>query len=428
MRKVSALLMAGVLAFSLVGCGGNSDSDNKTTSDTSKKATSSETKKEDEHIKCDLTVWSPSEDQSPDYGEWLQTQCKAFAAEHPNWEINFKYGVTPEGDAAKVITQDVDAAADVFMMSNDQLTNLLPAKAVARIGGETEKYVKETNTQAIVDSLTVDGALYGVPFTSNTWFMYYDKSVFSDDDIKNLDTMLKKGKVSFPITNSWYLSSFYLGNGCTLFGDGTDADAGIDYSGKKGSDVTDYIVDLLANKNFVVDVDGSGIAGIRDGSVKAMFSGSWDYAAVKKALGDNIGVAQLPKYTLNGEEKQMYSFAGSKALGVSANTKNPEVAVALAKYLGSPEAQKSHYEARNIVPCNTELLKDSVFEKDILVKAQNDTINNTSFIQPFVAPMANYWIPTDNFGKSLRNGEVTHKNAAESTEAWNKNMNTSAVN
>ena len=108
MRKVSALLMAGVLAFSLVGCGGNSDSDNKTTSDTSKKATSSETKKEDEHIKCDLTVWSPSEDQSPDYGEWLQTQCKAFAAEHPNWEINFKYGVTPEGDAAKVITQDVE--------------------------------------------------------------------------------------------------------------------------------------------------------------------------------------------------------------------------------------------------------------------------------------------------------------------------------
>ena len=51
----------------------------------------------------------------------------------------------------------------------------------------------------------MDGNLYGVPFTTtNTWFMYYDKSVFSEEDIKNLDTMLEKGVVSFPFTNSWY--------------------------------------------------------------------------------------------------------------------------------------------------------------------------------------------------------------------------------
>ena len=49
--------------------------------------------------------------------------------------------------------------------------------------------------------------------------MYYDKSVFSEEDVKNLDTMLEKGVVSFPFTNSWYLPAFYVGNGCTLFGD-----------------------------------------------------------------------------------------------------------------------------------------------------------------------------------------------------------------
>ena len=73
-----------------------------------------------------------------------------------------------------------------------------------------------------MDSLTVNGELYGVPFTTNTWYMFYDKSVFSADDVKNLDHMLKKGKVSFPLVNSWYLPAFYLVNGCTLFGDGTD--------------------------------------------------------------------------------------------------------------------------------------------------------------------------------------------------------------
>ena len=32
--------------------------------------------------------------------------------------------------------------------------------------------------------------------------------------------------VSFPFTNSWYLPAFYFGNGCTLFGDGTQEELG----------------------------------------------------------------------------------------------------------------------------------------------------------------------------------------------------------
>lgn len=427
MKKLPAILMTAALVLSMAACGSKPAETQAPAGETTGGAGETTAAAEEEEITCDMLVWSPSEDQSADYGNWLQTQCEAFAAEHPNWHITFSYGVSAEGEVAKLIAQDVDAAADVFMMTNDQLTDLLPAKAVARIGGETEAWVKENNSQTMVDSLTVDGALYGIPFTSNTWYMYYDKSVFSEDDIKCLDTMLEKGVVSFPLTNSWYLASFYVGNGCTFFEDGYNAEAGIDFSGDKATAVTDYLVDLRDNKNFVVDVDGSGIAGLRDGSISAMFSGSWDYENVKGALGDNMGVAQLPTYTLNGEQKQMYSFAGSKAMAVSSSTEYPQVAVALAKYLGSAEAQKSHYETRNIIPCNEELLQDPLFAEDALVKAQNDTVANTSIIQPFISPMANYWTPTDNFGKSLRNGEVTHDNAAEATEAWNTNMNTSVV-
>ena len=64
-----------------------------------------------------------------------------------------------------------------------------------------------------------------------------------------------------------------------------------------------------------------GLSGLRDGSINAMFSGSWDANAVKEALGDNMGVAALPTYTLNGEEKQMTSYAGSKAIGVNPYSK-----------------------------------------------------------------------------------------------------------
>lgn len=298
-KRAVAVLLAGVMTFGLAascltGCGNGSDNGGTE--------------------KVRLMVWSPSEDQSKDSGEWLQTCCEAFAEEHPEWDITFVYGVMDEASAAGQVSQDPEASADVFMYANDTITTLTDAKALVKIGGIYKDEVEATNSQEILDTITVDDYLYGVPYTTNTWFMFYDKSVFSEDDIKNLDTMMEKGVVSFPFTNSWYLPAFYIGNGCTLFGDGTDESAGVDFSGQKAVDVTNYLIYLANNPNFKIDADGSGIAGLRDGSIEAMFTGSWDANGIKESLGDNMGVASLPTYTLNGEEVQMYAYAGSKAI------------------------------------------------------------------------------------------------------------------
>ena len=291
---LTGIMTVTLMAAGLTGCGSN-------TAD-----------KETEKVR--LMVWSPSEDQSKDSGEWLQTMCNNFAKEHPEWNITFVYGVADEASAADQVAQDPEASADVFMYANDRITSLTDADAVAKLGGKYKEEIESTNSEELLDSLKVDGELYGVPFTTNTWYMFYDKSVFSEEDVKNLDTMLQKGTVSFPFTNSWYLPAFYLGNGCTLFGDGTDESKGVDFAGEKAVDATNYAIDLAANPNFIIDADGSALAGLRDGSVKAMFTGSWDANAIKEALGDNMGVTSLPTYTINGEEKQMLAYAGSAAI------------------------------------------------------------------------------------------------------------------
>lgn len=156
-----------------------------------------------------LMVWSPSEDQSKDSGQWLQTSCEQFAKLHPEWDITFVYGVADEATAANQVAQDAEASADVFMYANDTLTIMTDAGALVKFGGKYREEIESTNSKEVIDSVTMDGELYGVPFTTNTWFMYYDKSVFSEEDIKNLDQMLTKGVVSFPFTNSWYLPSLY---------------------------------------------------------------------------------------------------------------------------------------------------------------------------------------------------------------------------
>ncbi len=370
-----------------------------------------------------LTVWTPSEDQANDSGNWLDKELTAFKEAHPEWNITFKTGVCPEGDALKTIQTDPEAAADVFMFANDQIPDLLTAGALARFGGSTLEQIQKQNSQTTLNTVSYNGGVYGVPFTGNTWFMYYDKRVFTEDDVKSLDTMLEKGKVGFPLSNSWYIASFYVANGCTLFGEnGDNADAGFDFSGDKAVAVTNYLVDLASNPNFV-DANGLTPSTLADGTLNCLFSGTWDYQSVVEAIGEeNVGICAAPTYTLNGEEKQLKAFAGSKAVGVNPNSKYMEAAVALAAFLGSTQAQKDHYDLRNIIPTDTSITVD-----DALAKAQMDAMSFASIVQPLQANMGQYWGPAENMGKELVAKTVTHDNAAEKTEDMNTSMNTAGV-
>ena len=433
-KKVLALLLTTSMVATLVGCGGKEDT--TTTDDTNTEDTDTEEEDiEDADADADsdadadteaaadepwsgtITVWSPQEDQ--DAG-WLSAQCDAFNEAHPDWDITFEYGVCPEGDAKTNVTADVEAAADVYMYANDNIPGLVAANALAELGGSYLDYVTSTNSESMAASVTYNDAVYGFPFTSNTWFMYYDKSVFSEDDIKSLETMLEKGKVAFPVSNAWYYQAFYVANGCTFFGDGTDESAGIDFSGDKAAAVTNYLIELLNNPNFMDDTDcAAGLAGLQNGTVNAVFSGTWVTDDVKEALGDNMGVAALPTVTIDGNQGQMKAFLGSKAIGVNPNAENPQVAMALAAYLAGEESQKAHYEMRGILPANINVDVTG----DAVAEAVADTMVVSSIVQPLTSKMDAYWQDYCNIGKLIVSGEITSDNAAEQTEAANTAMN-----
>lgn len=366
-----------------------------------------------------LTVWGPSEDQAKS-SSWLPTMEKQFEKAHPEYKITWKNAVVSEGDAGTTVKQDPSAAADVYMFANDQLGTLLGAQAIGEVSDDAKAQIKKQDDDAIIKSVTgTDGKIYGVPFTGNTYFMYYNKSKFSSDDIKSLDTMLQKGKVSFNLGNSWYLPAFYTGAGMTLFGkDASNAKDGIKMDSAAATDVTKYLVDLVKNPSFVVDNDeGAGLAAMQNGTVDAIFSGTWSAADVKKALGDNYAAAQLPSFTTSaGETYQMKAFYGSKAVAFNPNSKYPQAAAEFATYLGSTEAQKAHYTMRQIVPTDKSLA--STYKNDPAAVAQNDTIANTSTLQPTIAAMGNFWDPCKTFGTAIVNGDVNAGNAQAKAQAW----------
>ena len=405
MTNIKKMLGAGLAVATLFGFAACGSSTTSTASSDTKTAK--------------LTVWAASEDQAKG-DSWLPTMEKAFQKAHPEYKITFKNAVVAPPDASKTVKQDAKAAADVYLFANDQLGDLVQAGAIGELSDDAVAQVKQQDAEPLIQSVTAqDGKMYGVPFTGNTWFMYYDKSKFTDEDVKSLDKMLEKGKVAFNIANAWYLPGFYLDGNMTLFGPkSNDGKAGIKLSDKAAA-VTKYVAKLIQNKNFVMDNDeGAGLAAIQNHTADAFFSGSWQANDVKKALGDNYAAAQLPKFKTEAGEFQMKSFAGSKAVAYNPNSKAPEMAAKFAAFLGSKESQKKYYELQNTIPSDKSLA--DIVKGDPAAVAQMNTIANTSVLQPTVPEMGGFWDPTKTFGTSLAHKEINDGNAAAKTADWAK--------
>ena len=376
--------------------------------------------------KITLKVWASSEDHA-EYG-WLQQMEETFAEAHPEYNITWVNELCTEGDAGSMVTSDPAAAGNVYMFANDQLHALINAGALTRLGGDYLEQVKQDNSQVLVDTVTyTDGNVYGFPMTNNTWFMYYNKSIYSEEDVKSLDTMLEKGIVTFPMTISWYNGSFFFANGGKVFGDhGNDAAAGIQFGANNGGYETALtMIRIAEHPNFRVDESGLGIAGMKTGEVAACFSGGWDYYGLREQLGDDLGAVQLPTVEIGGSQKQLKAFAGSKAVGVNPHCSNPKAATQFAAFLASVEGQKLRYDMRGVIPAAKALAEDESVKSNCAAVAEINTMANCAVVQPFLPEMGQYWTPVSNFGSMVINGEVNESNYKDQVDLLMEALNTS---
>ncbi len=421
MKKIIAMLLALVMALSLVACGGSEPAETKPAAD-APAAEAPATEAAPEAIT--LKVWAPQEDQGDDT-KWLNQMLVKFEEAHPEYEITWDLGVCGEGDAGNNVKTDPTAAGDVYMFANDQIGTLVQAGALSKLGGAYLEQVQNDNSQTLLDTVTYsDGSVYGFPMTNNTWFMYYNTDIFTAEDVKSLDAMLAKGKVAFQWGTGWYNGTFFFANGGKLYGDaGNDAAQGVTFGGEAGYAAAAKMVECFATGNMVDDKNGSGVSAFKAGEVGAIFTGSWDFAGLKEALGDKLAATQLPTTTINGQEAQLKSFAGSKCVGVNPNAKFPKAAMQLAAFLASEEAQLARYEIRGIIPSHKNLSTNEAITSNIVAVAEMNTMNNTSVAQPIIPEMGNFWTPMGTFGGAITTGEVNADNVQEQVDLLNDQLN-----
>ena len=355
-RITSILALVMALMLCLTACGGKTtDGGNTTTPGTNDGASTANTLEGT----YDIVVWVSEIDGMK---ELTAAQIDAFEAANPGVVINATVEGISEADAATQMITSVEDGADIFCFAQDQLTRLVMAKALNPLGQGTAAKVTEMNDAGAVAAATVGGQLYCYPLTSdNGYYMYYDKSVISEDKLDSLEDLIAaceaSGKLfSMEAQNAWYTASFFFATGCVS--DWTTDDSGKftavndTFNSAAGLAAVKGMQKLLLSPAYNNSAAADAFAAAVPSAV--VVSGPWCAADVQKILGENYGATDLPSFTVDGKEYHLGSFSGNKLMGVKPQTDAKKAAVLqqLALYLTGEECQTQRFTQFNWGPSN----------------------------------------------------------------------------
>ncbi len=306
----------------------------------------------------DITVWVAAE---------IVDLTKAQIEEYNNTNalgIKFNATVEPvsEADAATNMITDVEAGGDIYCFAQDQFARLVQAGALAKLGVKAAETVAAANTAGVVSAAKSGEAMYAYPMTAdNGYFMYYDKSVVKEESIDSLEAVIADCEAAqkyfaFEMnTSAWYAASFFFGTGCVS--EWTMSDDGKDFVSV--TDTFNSPAGLIAAKGMKKLVDSkfhlssSSGAEFSNGAA-VVVTGTWDYKTVEGILGENMGVADLPSFEVDGAHYHIGSFNGCKLMGVKPQVDAVKAAALhqLAQYLTNEDCQMDRFEAKAWGPSN----------------------------------------------------------------------------
>ncbi|MDC7294547.1 extracellular solute-binding protein [Butyrivibrio sp. DSM 10294] len=417
-KKIGAIALSAAMGITaLTGCGseaGTAANTTNTANTTNNTDTTQPAATETQDVT--LKIWVPEEEV-----DITDQMVKNFDEAHAEFNITYEIAVVGIDEAPQALETDADTAADIFYTPSGGVGDLVGKGLLLPITKDIDQ-LKADLPESAINAVTVDGLTYAVPFSPNTFFMYYNKDLFTEEEVKSLDVMMAKDlgdgmwNFSTQLTNSWYAEMFFLGNGCTLFGaDGQNA-ADCSFNDANGFAAGEYMIDLAANSKYLEDADGVGGSAFKEGKLGAVTSGAWSAPEFREALGDKVGAVALPTANIGGKDVQLSNFVDFKTITVKSNTQYPLAAQQLAVYMASSESCLTRYEKQGDVPVLLSLAESDAVKADFVASALG---SQAAFAtnQPSIPQMGDYWDPMKALGVGIYNKEVTRDNLQSQLDA-----------
>ncbi|MBP3809337.1 MAG: extracellular solute-binding protein [Clostridiales bacterium] len=348
-----------------------------------------------------LTVWASEEDQA-----YTQTLIDEFIAAYPDVTFDIQLGSESESTCKDTVLTDIEAAADVFAFADDQIQALVDAGALQPINAYYTYDVANENVAGAVDAASVDGQLYAYPMTAdNGYFMFYDSSIYTEEDVQSLDAMIAAAeasgtKIGMDLSSGWYLYSFFAGAGLETGLNEDGVTNFCEWNADGGADVAQAIIDYFGTGVLVNMTDDEQATAIANGEISACVNGTWRAETAAEAWGDNYAACKLPTFTLNGNQTQMSSFSGCKLIGVNAYSDQIGWSMLLAEFLTNEDAQIGRFNERGLGPSNIAAASSPEVQA-------NPAIAALAAQADYATPQrigGNYWAPSQTLGEILASG------------------------
>lgn len=364
-KKVVALMLSTIMAFSLAGCGGSKEAapaDNAAaTTDTAATTEAAGEEAAPEamqgSVEGELTVTIQDENQRPGLQEiiddWSAQSGVKATIQVVKWD---DYWTLLEAGASGGELPDVfwmhSNQAQKYM-ENDMLLDLTDKIAAS------DKIDLNNYYEGIVNLYQSEGKQYAIPKDIDTIALWYNKTIFDEmgvaypddtwtwDDFADAAAKLTNEEHwGYAIAPSNNQDSFYnvvYSMGGNIISDdkkksGYDDPATI----KAMTLITDMVKAGYCPDLNTISENGADVL-FQSGKAAMVTQGSWMLAGFRdnEYTHDNCDVAVLPKDATTGKRVSIYNGLGWAA---AANGKNLDAAWSLIEYLGTKEAQEKQAE------------------------------------------------------------------------------------
>ena len=352
-KAVVMLAAAAVAGGGLTGCSSGDKGEVKESAgagDPAKTEGEAEGQKEGEQASSDeeitLTFWD---------GNWQEAVWPEVEAlwnkEHPNIKIEAEFQADLANDKYMLALTN-DTAPDVMACALDWVTTFGSAGLLAPLDEYVTKDSVDINqyVKGAIDSQTVDGKLYGLPFRTETYTLFYNKDLLAEagyteapktwDEVKEIAAACTKDDVygyglcgtNYSNFSFQYITMLGCSGGTLLNEDNTASALKSDVAVQTAQ----LYKDLMAYAPSSV-LENDNIANrtlFASGKIPMYLSGIYDAEEIEKMNPDlNYGCALVP--TANGTEPS--TILGGWSVAVAGCSKQQEAAWEFVKFLTRPD-------------------------------------------------------------------------------------------
>ena len=308
-----------------------------------------------------------------------EQQIAEFQKLYPNIKFTFQVDGVGEGSAASQVLTDVASAPDIYCFAQDQLARLVQAKALVPVAETIVAGIKDSNAISSVNAASVAGTLYAYPLTAdNGIYMYYNKSVFTEEDVKDLATLVsvaeaKGGKIRWNLEDAWINAGFFFGAGCVS---SWTMDTEGEWTGKEDTYNSDLGVIAMKGMQILAKSSAYDSDANKFTDAVAIVTGTWNSKAAADHFGENLAATKLPTYTVDGNSYQIGSYFGCKLMGIKPQSgdnaaKKTVVLQLLAQFLSNKDNQLARFNTFGWGPSNLEAQATDAVKNDPSLNAFN---------------------------------------------------------